>query len=642
MCGLAGYINSDGAPASEALVQRMAAMIAHRGPDGDGSFVHRNLALGHRRLAIVDLSDAGHQPMQTPDKRFTLIYNGELFNHSELRLELQARGHRFVSHSDTEVVLHALAEWGPEVLRRFNGMFALALFDATANTLLLARDRYGIKPLYLARTRSAVLFGSEIKAFLPFPEMRAGVDLEGLIEYFTFQNFFTERTLFDGVQMVPAAHWIELDAANGQEKRRVRYWDYHFAADDPPRSDDDYLEELDFLFRQAVNRQMMGDRPISAYLSGGMDSGAISAVAAAQTPEMLTFTVGYDRFSASGLEMDFDERVKAEHMSYLFGTRHYEMVLKAGDMERALRPLVWHLEEPRVGQSYPNYYAAQLAGRFGRVVLSGCGGDEVFGGYPWRYYRTVEASGFEDYIDRYYRYWQRLLRNRDLWDAFAPIRDQVGQVWTRDIFRNVFNEHAETLTRPEDYVNHSLYLEARTFLHGLLTVEDKLSMAHSLETRVPFLDNDLVDMALRLPVHLKLGRLNEYIALNENDKIKRHEYLQKSRDGKILLRRMMGRHVPEYISEGVKQGFSAPDDAWFKGDSIDFVRERLLDRNARIYDWMDYGTITGLINQHLDGKANKRLLIWSLLYFDEWCNQFLRSRHPEPDQGREPAFAKLH
>ncbi|MDX1440815.1 MAG: asparagine synthase (glutamine-hydrolyzing), partial [Rubricoccaceae bacterium] len=514
--------------------------------------------------SIIDLSPAGRQPMQTPDGRYTLVYNGEIYNFSELRLQLQSRGCQFRSRTDTEVLLHALVEWGTEALGRLNGMFAFALYDARERSLLLSRDRYGIKPLYFYRGDGVFLFASEVKSFLAHPRFRVELDLESLVEYFTFQNFFTERTLFGNVSLLPAGHWMRVPLDQAESPKMARYWDYHFESEVTPRRESDYLEELEYLFQQAVSRQLVGDRPVASYLSGGMDSGAITAIASPQIDEMLTFTVGFDRNSRSGLELASDERENAEHMSYLFGTRHYEVILKAGDMERCLPALVWHLEEPRVGQSYPNFYAANLASRFGKVVLAGTGGDELFGGYPWRYYRAVSNRDFEQYIDKYYEYWQRLIPNRTLWEIFAPVRDQVKHVWTRDIFRSVFHEHADRLAEPVDYVNHSLYLEARTFLHGLLVVEDKLSMAHGLETRVPFLDNDLVDFALRLPVVHKLGNLADVIRLNENEggsKVRR--YFEKTQDGKLLLRKLLGKYVPRHIAEGVKQGFSGPDNQWF-------------------------------------------------------------------------------
>jgi asparagine synthase (glutamine-hydrolysing) len=354
-----------------------------------------------------------------------------------------------------------------------------------------------------------------------------------------------------------------------------------------------------------------------------MDSGSITAIAATELPYIKTFTCGFDLTSASGLELAFDERAKAEHMSYLFKTEHYEMVLKAGDMERVMPRLAWHIEEPRVGQSYPNFYIAQLASKFVKVVLGGTGGDELFGGYPWRYYRAVVNDDFQHYVDKYYLFWQRLIPNRTIREVFRPVWKDVEHVWTRDIFEAVFHEHAPKLTRPEDYVNHSLYFEAKTFLHGLLVVEDKLSMAHGLESRVPFLDNDLVDFAMRVPAKLKLGNLADVVQVNENEPGRKSErYYERTRDGKLLLRKVMQRHVPPEVTEREKQGFSAPDASWFRGDSIDYVRRRLIEGDARLYDFLDRGAVRALVEDHLAGRTNRRLLVWSLLSVEEWCRQF--------------------
>lgn len=626
MCGIAGILHLDGAPASHALLRAMTDAIAHRGPDGEGHYVEGSLGLGHRRLSIIDLSPAGHQPMATPDGRFLLVYNGEIYNFQELRTELEARGRQFKSRTDSEVLLKGFAEWGLGVLGRLNGMFAFAIWDKHERTLTLARDRYGIKPLYWMRTGDTVLFGSEIKAILAHGAVHARIDGPGLLEYFTFQNFFTDRTLFAGVRLLPAGSYMQLRPDPRTTTAPVRYWDYDFAEPVERASEAEYLEELDRLFRQAVNRQLVSDVELGSYLSGGMDSGSITAIAARQFHDLKSFTCGFDLRSASGLELSFDERAAAEAMSYEFKTEHYEMILKAGDMERVIPRLAWHLEEPRVGQCYPNFYAAQLASKFVKVVLSGAGGDELFGGYPWRYYRAVVNDDFEHYIDKYYAYWQRLVPNKTIRHLFAPIWDDVKDVWTRDIFRDVFSHHAASLTRPEDYVNHSLYFEAKTFLHGLLVVEDKMSMAHSLETRVPFLDNDLVDFAMRVPVSLKLGNLNEVVRLNENEPShKTARYYQKTNDGKLLLRKMMQRHIPAEIAEREKQGFSAPDASWFKGESIDYVRRALGHSGARLWRYLDRDTAWNLVQEHLDARENRRLLIWSLLNVEEWCRLFLET-----------------
>ena len=624
MCGIAGIVNLNGEPASLEILKRMTDAIAHRGPDGEGQWVEGNVGIGHRRLAVIDLSPAASQPMFSADQHFILSYNGEIYNYRELRAELEAEGVRFRSQSDTEVLLYALIRWGNKAINRLNGMFAFALWDRRERRLLLARDRYGIKPLYYADVGNALAFGSEQKAILAQPGFARRLDKPALLEYFTFQNIFTDRTLLQDVKIFPAGHYGVFDlSAKDPKLKLVEYWDFEFREPSGPIDRRAYREELDRLFQQAVNRQLVTDVELGSYLSGGMDSGSITAIAARANPYMKTFTCGFDLSSASCLELGFDERDKAEYMSYCFKTEHYEMVLKAGDMERVLPKLAWHIEEPRVGQSYPNYYAAKLASRFVKVVLSGAGGDELFGGYPWRYYRAVVNDDFEHYIDNYYQFWQRLLPNSQIRQVFAPVWDEVKDVSTHDIFRDVFKHHSDRLYTPEDYINHSLYFEAKTFLHGLLVVEDKLSMAHGLESRVPFLDNDLVDFAMSCPVSLKLNNLAEVIRINENEPGgKSAKYFQRTRDGKQILRDAMAHYIPTEVAQREKQGFSAPDASWFKGESIDFVRRRLIDGKPRITHWLDFSPLRGLIESHLSGAENHRLLIWSLLSVEQWLETY--------------------
>jgi len=440
--------------------------------------------------------------------------------------------------------------------------------------------------------------------------------------------------------MLPAGCWLRIGSAG--VPTISRFWDYSFQEPTKTRSEGAYQDELDDLFQRATKRQLISDVEVGSYLSGGMDSGSITAIAAGEVKELKTFTVGFDLSSASGMELAFDERAKAERMSALVGTEHYEMVLKSGDMERAMERLVWHLEEPRVGQSYPNYYAAKLAGSFCKVVLSGAGGDELFGGYPWRYYRALINSDFDHYVAKYFDHWKRLVPKHELTPILAPVGvgDVHGQLF--DIFRDVFPPDQSALQRPEDYVNHSLYFEAKTFLHGLLVVEDKVSMTHGLEARVPFLDNDLVDFAQNVPVALKLGNLGEVVALNENEPgRKTARYFEKTQDGKLLLRKTMARHISDSVAHEVKQGFSAPDASWFKGESIEYVRRKLMRKEAEIYEYLDRGTVQKLVDDHLEGRSNRRLLIWSLLSFQTWIEVFLLGNRPAPQMapGRQRSVA---
>jgi len=616
MCGICGVINFKGEEVSPVLLRKMTDSVAHRGPDGEGWYRDKNVGLGHRRLAILDLSPAGNQPMITADGRYALSYNGEIYNHAEIRAELEALGHHFRSRTDSEVVLLSWVQWGKQCVTRFNGMFAFAIWDSRDQILNLVRDRYGIKPLYYATTAGHFVFGSEQRPILEHPAIDRKLDKRALYEYFTFQNIFTDRTFNEDIKILPAGHILSISAQTGKASTE-QYWDFHFREPDGPVDPREYEEELDRLLRQAVSRQLLSDVEIGSYLSGGMDSGTLTALASQELPYIKTFTCGFDLSSASGIELGFDERERAEAMSALFKTEHYEMVLKSGDMERAMEAVVRQIEEPRVGQSYPNFYVSRLASKFVKVVLSGTGGDELFGGYPWRYFQGKEEAQFQDYIEQYYVYWHRLVSNSELRRLFKPIEAEVSDVWTIDIFRDVYSNHENDLRTSADFVNHSLYFEAKTFLHGLLVVEDKLSMAHSIETRVPFLDNDLVDFATSCPVSLKVANDSSRERINEND-ISKKFFATKvgSYNGKVILRNAMSRIIPAEIIQAKKQGFSSPDASWFKGESIDFVRKRLLRDAGNLEEILDLSMMRELVGEHLAGVQNRRLLIWSLLSLD--------------------------
>ena len=623
MCGIAGIMNVHGGPVSPVVLRAMTDIVRHRGPDGDGHWIHHGVGFGHRRLAIVDLSPAGAQPMHSADGTLVITFNGEIYNWRELRRELGKRGAVFRTQSDTEVLLAAYRAWGPKCLDRLNGMFAFAIWDAQEQRIFIARDRFGIKPLYYHWDGQVLLFGSEIKSLLQHPTVKVAVDHAALGEYFTFQNVFTDRTLFDGVKLLPRASSITLQMGDPSSFAVSRWWDYRFV-EEKGVSEGEYLEELDRLFRQAVERQVQADVEVGTYLSGGIDSGAVTCITARRFPNVKSFTAGFDVSSASGLELAFDERAKAEVLSAAYRTEHYQVVLKAGDMERVLPDLVWHLEDLRVGQSYPNYYISRLASRFVKVVLAGTGGDEIFAGYPWRYYRAVKNDDAAQYLDKYYAYWQRLVPDAHRDTFFQPSVAQALVTHPPEAaFRSVLRRRSFLAMTPDDYVNHSLYFELSTFLSGLLLVEDKLSMAHGLETRVPFMDNDLVDFALRVPVKYKLKHVDTVVRLDENTVgAKRQRYFEETGDGKLLLRKALARYVPAGYATGKKQGFSAPDASWFRGQSIDYIRRLLHTRDARIYEFLDPVTVHAVLDEHVSGTTNHRLVIWSLLCFEWWLRRF--------------------
>ena len=671
MCGITGFLNLGKEPVNPNVIKDMCDAVRHRGPDDagyalfsslrqkgkeqnycleltDNEFKDKNsnlapiesdfaqaeirdggtwfLAMGHRRLAVIDLTQRAHEPISDKGRTVWLVYNGEIYNFMDLRKELEGLGYRFFSDSDAEVIIYAYKEWGIECVKRFNGMFAFALWDNQREKFFLARDRFGVIPVYYCFAGNSFVFGSEIKSILASKIIRAEIDPFALNEYFTFQNIFSDRTLFGDIKLLQAGTYIEIGREKaGSGPRPVKYWDYDFSYSDFRLSEEDAAEQLLYLFRQAVTRQLVSDVPVGSYLSGGMDSGSITAVAGKHFGRIYTFCTGFDLSSASGLELGFDERKYAEMLSNYFKTEHYENVIHAGDMEAVLPQLIWHIEDLRVGQSYPDYYASRLAGKFVKVVLSGGGGDELFGGYPWRYYRVLNPADYNGFLGKYYDYWQRLVQDTEKKDfftggTFSGLKDHS----TFDVFRGVFSEKrsAKPVTN-EDFINESMYFEIKTFLHGLFVITNKISMAHSLETRVPFLDNDLVDFACKIPPRMKLKNLDKSVKMDENEPGKMKKYYQKTNDGKVILRKAMRELIPQEILEREKQGFSAPDASWFRGESIEYVKQTLLDKKARIYDHLNPVFIKQKIGEHTSGKKNNRLLIWSLLSFEWWLRKFL-------------------
>ena len=628
MCGIVGYACNQGEQVDENLLVRMADSIAYRGPDDAGVWSEGAIGFAHQRLSIIDLSEAGHQPMFNESGEVVITYNGELYNYLELREELASAGHQFRSQTDTEVIIHAYEEWGTDCLARYNGHFAFAIWDNAARHLFLARDRFGVKPLYYAWRNDCLVFASEIKSILLHPEISPSVSPEALNEYFTFQNILSDKTLFDGIHLLPPGSFLSFELGEDRQPRVTKYWDYQISAEPVKVDAAEAEEELFRLFDQAVKRQLMSDVPLGCYLSGGIDSGSITAVARQQTDRLMTFTMGFDLSSASGLELSFDERANSEVLATLLRTEHYEMLLQAGDMEHIMPELIEHLEDLRVGQCYMNYYVARLTGKFVKVVLSGIGGDELFGGYPWRYMEGIHAATPEDYYDRYYSFWQRLVpdgQKRSL--LRAEIYSQVDETHPFSSFKALIQSSGLNIDSPEGRINASLYFELRTFLHGLLLMEDKVSMAHSLETRVPFLDNDLVDFALNLPVQHKLKDLDKMTSAIRDDDINRREKFQvQSTHGKVLLRQAMTRLIPESVTSRIKQGFSAPDASWFRGESIDYVDGLLRSSKAEIYEYLEPAFVSAVLDEHEAGKVNHRLLIWSLLSFEWWLRTFMVRR----------------
>jgi asparagine synthase (glutamine-hydrolysing) len=627
MCGITGIINLDNSPIEESLIRSMTEAIAHRGPDGDGIFIDGNIALGHRRLSILDTSSNGAQPMTSGSKNWTIIFNGCIYNFKELKQELLNKGHHFNSTTDTEVIVEGLEAYGPKFFERLNGMYAIAAFNKSNRKIYLARDRFGIKPLYYWQNHNTFIFSSEIKAFLKHKAFKVEVDLSSLNEYFTFQNLFSFRTLFKDVAMIPPANIIEIDK-NFKHVKHKAWWDYDFSQTDENMSFADAKDETLRLFKQAVKRQMIADVPVGSYLSGGMDSGAITAVGTSMIPRMATFTCGFDMSTVTGVESNYDERRDAELMASAFKTEHYEQVINAGDLGWSLPRVVWHLEDLKVGMSYPNYYISRLASKFVKVCLQGTGGDELYGGYPWRYYKVFDAIGQQEFFDQYYSFWQRLVPDDHKSLLFNKSTfDKIDVKEPREIFERVFtfNDKLKYAT-PEQHINNSLYFEIKTFLPSLFLVGDKLSMANGLEERFPFMDNDLVDFAQKIPVKHKLGNLTAEIKkINENESHKRNRATSYKEfdDGKNVLRKAMLDLMPESIINRKKQGFSAPDESWYRGENANYVKDLLLNKKTVSSEFIDPKYVERIIDEHINQRVNHRLLIWSFMNFEWWCRLFL-------------------
>ena len=624
MCGIAGIFNINGKPVVMQELRPMAEALRHRGPDSDGFYLKENIGFAHRRLAILDTSPSGHQPMISKNGEWIIIFNGCIYNFRELKIDLRSKGHEFISTGDTEVIVEGLSEYGPSFFERLDGMFAIGAWNTKTKELWLSRDRYGVKPLYYYFSNGVFLFASEIKAFLDHPSYKTELNHNALNEYFTFQNLFTYQTLFKNVWMLPQANTVCINSTY-KEMQYHSWWDYDFSQPDEKIGFEEACRETQRLFSKAVEKQMVSDVPVGSYLSGGMDSGSIAVIASHHIDRLYTFTCGFDMSEVTGVEANYDERRDAELTANFIHSEHYEQVMNAGDLSWSLPRLVWHLEDLRVGMSYPNYYISRLASKFVKVCLQGTGGDELFGGYPWRYYRIFKSLSQQDFFDQYYDFWQRMVPDEQKNQLFTDkVANTVDPNEPRRIFERVFLFNKKLgYDTPEHHINNSLYFEIKTFLPGLLLVGDKLSMAHGLEERFPFLDNDLMNFAQRIPVRHKLGRLEMMKRIDENEfRDKRILYTEYD-DGKNVLRRSMESFLPERIINRKKQGFSAPDESWYRGENAAYVKELLLNKKTVSSEFINPEYIKLVIDEHINKKINHRLLLWSLMNFEWWCRIFL-------------------
>jgi asparagine synthase (glutamine-hydrolysing) len=588
VCGIAGICSPTSTLDDPGLrLGEMLASIVHRGPDAGGVAVNATVALGARRLAIIDLT-GGDQPIYNEDESVCLVYNGEIYNSPSLRDRLTGAGHRFRTRTDSETIVHLYEERGPGLVEELNGMFAFALWDEPRQRLLVARDRLGVKPLYYVWNGTTLAFASEVRALIAGGFVRPELDRDAFVELLTFQNIISFRSLFRGVELLSPATTLTLDATG---LTISHYWDPE------PRLDTDLQvealrEQIRVTFDAAVERHLLSDVELASYLSSGLDSSAVTASAARALPRLTTFTTGFDVSGAVGMEAGFDEREDAAALAGTLGTHHHELLLDAHDLEMVLPRVVLHLEEPRMNFSYPNYLTAGFASRWVKVVLSAVGGDELFGGYPWRY----QLADAPDFIERYYGAWSRLLTRDELAEGLG------GNSVDLDRPRSLYDEvMASTEGLPP--LERMLYYELKTYLHGLLLVEDKLSMAHSLESRVPFLDNELVDLALTIPAPLKL-----------------HGGVSKG-----LFREAMRGRLPEPVLARGKTGFVPPQGTWFK--QAPYLDAVLLSEQARSRGLYRPGFVEGLIDEHRTGVRDRRLVLWTLLCLEWWHRIFIDGEH---------------
>jgi asparagine synthase (glutamine-hydrolysing) len=628
VCGICGVVGRE--PVDREALKRMTDALRHRGPDDEGFLVEEQpdgvaIGLGFRRLSIIDLV-SGNQPIGNEDGSVQVVFNGEIYNYRELRSDLEAHGHRFSTNTDTEVIVHLYEERGPHCVDRLNGMFAIALWDSKRSELVLARDRFGKKPLYYAEVDGTLLFGSELKSLVEHPLCPRELDLDAVSRYLALEYVPTPYSIYEGVRKLPGGHVLRWrDGRTSIE----RYWDLRLDPDDPPRPDWEYIEEFRALFHDAVRRRLISDVPLGAFLSGGIDSSSVVAMMVSALPPgaVKTFSVGFG-------ERSFDESQHARRVAAHFGTDHREEVFTADMMLDILPAVVDWLDEPFGDASIlPTYLLSRFTREHVTVALGGDGSDELLAGYP-----TFPA----DRLARLYRVPQLLHAN-----VIVPLADRLP-VSTRnfsfdfklkrflraasapDDVRHATwlgsfapNEQAELLTflprdpyaeqrhalaaAPSDQLTRLIYLYAKTYLQDDILVKvDRASMACSLEVRAPFLDVELVEFLGRVPSRLKLRRL----------------------ETKLLLKRAMGETLPPGIATRRKKGFGIPVAAWFKGQLREALQDELSPERIRRQGLFDAAEVQRLVREHLTGRHDHRKQLWTLFVFQLWHRRWAAAARP--------------
>jgi asparagine synthase (glutamine-hydrolysing) len=627
MCGIAGFVESPFAAAPRspgeacALVHRMCDVIRHRGPDDEGVWVSDGVALGMRRLSIIDLS-TGHQPIHNEDRSVWIVFNGEIYNFRELRRELEGLGHRFYTSTDTEAIVHAYEQWGAAAIRRLRGMFGLAIWDMRSRTLLVARDRVGIKPMYYADINGRLYFGSEMKSLLEAPDLPRDLDLDALDHFLSFLYTPRDGSIFKGVRKLPPGHLLTWkDGAFTIEQ----YW--QLPATEPFRgSEEDAVRELRHVLAGAVRSHMISDVPLGAFLSGGIDSSlVVGMMAECSSTPVNTFSIGFD-------EPAYDELEPARRVAEHFGTQHHELIVRP-DAIGMLDELVTHFDEPFADASaVPTWYVSQMARRHVTVVLSGDGGDELFGGYD-RYLPHPRVVAFDRYSPQslrgvaamaarrmpdgargknFLRHVGRDNRGRYL-DAIRFFgADDRAALMTPEMRRRLDGPDAEDrLGRHFDryaglpWPSQMMRFDTETYLpEDVLTKVDRMSMAHSIESRVPLLDNEVISFASTLPAAMKI------------------------RNGrrKHILKEVAASLLPREILERRKQGFGVPLDVWFRGNLRELFADTLLSPASLQRGYFQPAFVKRIVNEHLAGTRDHALRLWQLVVFDRWHERYVERR----------------
>lgn len=618
MCGIAGIFNSDASTTVSAeIVEQMCRVIRHRGPDDQGIHCHGQIGLGVRRLSIIGVA-TGHMPIHNEDKSVSVVFNGEIYNFAELRVLLEARGHRFYTSCDTEVIVHLYEDYGTDLVRQLRGMFAFALWDTKLQRLLLVRDRLGIKPLYYWHQGNKVLFGSELKSLLQPPGPKPAINLKALNDYLSFGYVPDPESIFVGVKKLPPGHL--LIAQKGAIEIH-RYWELPWPDHSNVPSENECRERVFELLQEAVKLRLVSEVPLGALLSGGLDSSTVVALMSRSFDRPIkTFSIGF-------AEQDFNELSYARKVAHRFQTDHHELIVRPQAADMAER-LMGYFDEPFGDPSaIPTYLVSELARQSITVALSGDGGDELFGGYT-RYLEAQQQQIF-DRVPRglrqrillplsrqlpYAAYGKRYLRRIGLPDGLSryfecalipeglkeelvsdDLRAQVGSLNSfPELGRAVLNGHGGSL------LERIMYLDTVTELPGdILTKVDRMSMAHSLEVRVPLLDHVLVEYVARLPVHFKVrGSTTKY-----------------------LFKKAIGELLPEEILSRRKMGFALPLQYWFSSDLKDYLRSVLFDSRSVQRGYFRPAFVGKLMDEHSRGRRDHSYLLWSLMSLELWHRQ---------------------